>query len=139
VCGEAKNWEVRRRLSRMDREQLKDELRRHAEEMVEEMGEKMPESLRQFGEVERAVKQATEELQAKLLQSWCDQAKDDCSAPRCPHCGRKMRQKEQKGKHVICHGGDVVVKRKRWWCGECGESFFPSGRGGDGGGSADQP
>ena len=123
----------------MDREQLKDELRRHAEEMAEEMGEKMPESLRQFGEVERAVKQATEDLQDKLLQSWCDQAKDDCSAPRCPHCGKKMRQEEQKGKHVICHGGDVVVKRKRWWCGECGESFFPSGRGGDGGGSADQP
>jgi len=137
--GEAKSWEVRGRLSEMDRERLKDELRRHAVEMTEEIGEKIPGSRRKFGEVERALKQATEELHARLLQSWCDMAKDDSSAPGCPHCGRKMRQKEQKDKHVICHGGDVVVKRKRWWCEKCGASFFPSGRGCDGGGSGHQP
>jgi NADH pyrophosphatase NudC (nudix superfamily) len=123
----------------MDRERLKDELRRHALEMADEIGEKMPGSLRKFGEVERSLKQATEELHARVLQSWCAVARDDSPGPRCPHCGRKMRQKEQRGKQVICHGGDVVVKRKRWWCEECGASFFPSGRESDGGRSGHQP
>lgn len=123
----------------MDREGLKEELRRHALEMVEAIGQKMPASLRRFREVERALKEATEELHAKCLQSWCDEAKDDSTMPLCPHCGEKMRQKEQISKHVICHGGDVVVKRKRWWCERCGASFFPSGRGSDGGGPGHQP
>lgn len=108
----------------MDRERLKDELRRHALEMADEIGEKMPGSVRKFGEVERALKEVTEELHATLLQSWCDTARDDSSALRCPHCGRKMRQKQQRGKQLICRAGDAVVKRKRW-CEECGASFFP--------------
>lgn len=123
----------------MERERLKDEFRRRAVEMAEEMGEEMPGSLRKFGEVERALKEATEQLHARLLQSWCDMAEDDSSRPRCPHCGGKMRHKGERGKHVICHGGAVVVKRKRWWCEKCGASFFPSGRGGDSSRSGDQP
>jgi len=106
----------------MNKERLKEELRRHALEMVE-----------------RAAVEGTGELGAKLLQSWCDEARDDCSMPLCPQCGGKMRQKEQRDRQVVCHGGDVLVKRKRWWCKECGASFFPSGRGGDGGGSGDKP
>ena len=123
----------------MDGEGLKEELRRHALEMVEEIGERMPGSLRRFREVERALKEATEELHAKCLQSWCDEGKDDSTMPLYPHCGEKMRQKEQISKQVICQGGDVVVKRKRWWRQRCGASFFPSGRGSDGGGAGDQP
>ncbi len=84
--------------------------------MVERVWAKMPDSLRAFREVERAVVEATGELRGKVLQSWCEEARDDCSRPLCPHCGGKMRQKEQRDKRVVCHGGDVVVKRKRWWC-----------------------
>ena len=122
-------------LQEMDRERLNEQLRRHALEMVEKMSAKMPGSLRSFREVERALGEEAEELRAKFLQSWCDEAKDDSPTPRCPHCGGRGRQKD---KRVICHGGDVVVRRKRWWCEKCGESFFPSGPGGDGGGSADK-
>jgi YgiT-type zinc finger domain-containing protein len=123
----------------MDEERLKERLRRHALEMVEKVSGQMPASLRRFREVERALKEETEALHAKCLQSRCDEAEDDSSKPLCPHCGGRMEQKERKEKHVICHGGDVVVERKRWWCERCGASFFPSGRGGDGGRSGHQP
>ena len=123
----------------MDKEGLKEGLRKEVLEMVERVWAKMPDSLRAFREVERAVVEATGELRAKVLQSWCEEARDDCLRPLCPHCGGKMRQKEQRDKRVVCHGGDVVVKRKRWWCEKCGESFFPSGRGGDGGRTGNQP
>ena len=109
----------------MDEERLKERLRRHALEMVEKVSGQMPASLRRFREVERALKEETEALHAKCLQSWCDEAEDDSSKPLCPHCGGRMEQKERKEKHVICHGGDVVVERKRWWCERCGASFFP--------------
>ena len=111
----------------MDRERLKDRLREHTAEMVEKIVERMPGSLRRFRDVEKALKEATEELESRCLQSWCDEAKDDSPSPRCPHCGERMRQKDGKEKRVICRGGDVVVKRKRWRCEQCGESFFPSG------------
>jgi len=111
----------------MDKERLKGRLREHTAEMVEKIVERMPESLRRFGDVERALSEATDELGAKCLQSWCDEAKDDSASPRCPHCGRPTRQKDGRDKRVICRGGDVVVKRKRWRCERCGESFFPSG------------
>lgn len=111
----------------MDKEQFRERLRQQALEMVEKVSADMPNSLRRFGDVERALKEATDELGAKWLQSWCEEAKDDSGTPLCPHCGAQMRQKEQAGKQVVCRGGDVVVKRKRWWCQKCGESFFPSG------------
>ena len=130
--GQGKEW------AEMDKEGLKEELRKHALEMVERVSARMPDSLRAFREVERAVVEETGDLRAKLLQSWCDGAKDDSSRPLCPHCGGKMRQKEQRDKQVVCQGGEVVVKRKRWWCEKCGESFFPSGRGGDGGRTGDK-
>lgn len=125
----------------MDQERLKEELRRHALRVVEKVSADMPPTLRRFGDVEKALKEATEELGKEWLQSWCDEAKDDSLPPRCPHCGGRMRQKEQLGKprRRRGRGGDVTVKRKRWWCGKCGESFFPSGQRGDGRRSGDQP
>lgn len=123
----------------MDKQRLQEEFRQRALRMAEKVSSGMPCSLRRFGDVERALQKAAEELGREWLQSWCEEAKDDSPTPRCPHCGGKMRQKEQVGKRVVCRGGDVEVKRKRWWCEKCGESFFPSGRGGDGGGSAHKP
>jgi uncharacterized protein with PIN domain len=111
----------------VDEERLKELLREHASEMVEKVMEGMPGSLRRFRDVEKALKEATEELEARCLQSWCDEAKDDSPSPRCPHCGGRMRQKDEKEKRVICRGGNVAVKRKRWRCEGCGASFFPSG------------
>lgn len=111
----------------MVRERLTDRLREHASEMVEKIVERMPGSLRRFRDVEKVLKEATEELEARCLQSWCDEAKDDSPSPRCLHCRERMRQKDGKEKRVICHGGNVAVKRKRWRCEQCGESFFPSG------------
>ena len=125
-------------MRKMDEERLKEELRKHALGMVERVAAKMPGSLRKFGEVERALKEEAEVLQAKCLQSWYDEAEDDSEAPLCPHCGGRMVQKEQREKRVVCHGGDVAVRRKRWWCECCGGSFFPSGRGSDGGRCADK-
>lgn len=122
----------------MDRERLKEELRRQAWKVVEKVSGEMPPTLRRFGEVEKALREATEELGKEWLQSWCDEAKDDSPTPECPHCGGKMRQKERVDKQVICRGGDVKVKRKRWWCNRCGASFFPSGQGGDSRGAGDQ-
>jgi len=139
VTGEAKSCTERWRLFDMEEDRLREHLRQHALEMVDKVWAKMPGSLRRFREVERALKEETEGLGAKCLQSWCDEAKDDSSRPSCPHCGGRTEQKERKEKHVICRGGDVVVKRKRWWCEKCGESFFPSGQGGDSRGSGDQP
>jgi hypothetical protein len=130
LCGrhrEAKSCAQTWRLFDMDEERLKDELREHALQMVEKVSGKMPGSLRKFREVERALREEMERLQAKCLQSWCDEAQDDSPRPVCPRCGERMEQKEHKGKQLVCEGGDVVVKRKRWWCEKCGESFFPSG------------
>ncbi len=71
----------------MDEERLKEQLRRDALGIVEKVAAKMPGCLRRFRDVEKALKEATEQLGREWLQSWCDEAEDDSATPLCPQCG----------------------------------------------------
>jgi hypothetical protein len=76
----------------MDEERLKEQLRRDALGIVEKVAAKMPSCLRRFRDVEKALKEATEQLGREWLQSWCDEAEDDSATPLCPQCGGRMRR-----------------------------------------------
>jgi len=91
-------------------------------------------SLQDLASMEEVICEELNRTKAEALQAWCDEAEDDSSRPRCPHCGGVMRNKGRRSKTVVAEGGPVALSRTRWWCGACKASFSPSGRCGDGGG-----
>ena len=45
----------------------------------------------------------------------------------CPECGRKMRYKGQKARHLATETGEVSLKRAYYYCPRCRRGFFPPG------------
>jgi len=119
----------------MDREALQRQLEEQARRMAAALAAGASPSRQDMAAMERAIYAAADAFKAQALQAWVNAAADDSARPACPHCGGVLRQKQQIPKTSVCVGGEVTVKRTRWWCSACRASFFPSGRGDDGGGS----
>jgi len=117
----------------MDREVLRRQLEEGARRMADRLAGEASASRQDMAAMESTIYAAADRFKAEALQAWVDAAADDSARPRCPTCGGPMRQKEQKPKTSVCQGGQVTVRRTRWWCSACGASFFPSGREDDGG------
>lgn len=115
----------------MDREALRRQLEEQARKMAEQLSCAASPSRQDMAAMELAIYSAADAFKAQALQAWVNAAADDTARPRCPKCDGQMRQKEQKPKTSACQGGQVTVKRTRWWCSKCRASFFPSGRNDD--------
>jgi uncharacterized protein with PIN domain len=111
----------------MDRQQLIEQMTTKMQAAVERIGKRASNSRQEMAAMETLIYQEMDQAKADLLQTWIDQAADDSDRPRCPHCQGRMRQKEQSPKTSACIGGQVTVKRTRWYCPSCRQSFFPSG------------
>ena len=123
----------------MDREAFRQKAQAEMQRVLDALVAEASESRRDMAAMERRIYAAANGLKPTLLQAWLDEARDDSARPVCPHCGRPLRQKQQVAKTCVCQGGQVEVRRTRWWCEACGRSFFPSGRSDDGGRVSDHP
>ena len=112
----------------MDRQAMLDRMRGEAEAAIGRVVGGASGSRQDMAAMERLIYAQMDALKASMLQAWVDQAHDDSARPQCPHCGAVMRQKEACPRTAVCVGGVVAVERKRFWCGACKASFFPSGR-----------
>ncbi len=117
----------------MDKEAFRRQLCGEADKLAEQLAQEASGSLQDMAAMERKIYAAMDQLKARALQLWAQQAQDDSDRPKCPHCGRAMRHKGHRDKTSSCIGGQVTVRRKRWWCDACKASFSPSGRDDDGG------
>lgn len=120
----------------MDREKLDAKLRGILDRVRERIVDEASPSLQDLASMEDVICESLNRSKAEALQAWCNEAQDDSSRPRCPHCGGMMRNKGHRLKTVVAEGGPVELNRTRWWCGACKASFFPSGQPGDCGGSS---
>lgn len=121
----------------MDHQRLLEQFQAAATAAARRVAQNASPSRQDMASMEQRIYEELDALKATFLQQWIDEAKDDSGRPSCPHCGGRMRQKEQLPKTSSCIGGSVTVPRTRWWCSSCGESFFPSGRNDDGGWARD--
>jgi transposase len=117
----------------MDRNEFKQAFMAESEELIDRFMDEASDSLQDMAEMERKIYEGLDRLKAKYLQIWTDRAEDDTGCPTCPGCGRAMRHKGYRKKTSSCVGGEVNVRRKRWWCDACKASFSPSGPGDDSG------
>lgn len=111
----------------MDREQLMERMANEASTTAQRLGASASGSLLDLAEVERAIYAECDRLKASLLQQWVEQASDDSGRPACPRCGGVMKHKGREPRSSACVGGQVTVKRTRWWCDACGAAFSPGG------------
>lgn len=109
----------------MDQQRLLEQFQAAAKAAARRVAENASSSRQDMASMEQRIYDELDALKATFLQQWIDHAKDDSGRPSCPHCGGRMRQKEQLPKTSSCIGGSVTVPRTRWWCSSCGESFFP--------------
>lgn len=111
----------------MDRKQLIERMQDEASATAERLGVSASGSLLDLAEVERRIYAECDRLKASLLQQWVEQATDDSGQPSCPRCGGVMKAKGREPRTSACVGGQVTVKRTRWWCGACRAAFSPGG------------
>jgi len=121
----------------MDRQEMDQEVEQILQQVRQRIVEQSSGSLQSMAEMEELIYGELNRCKPQILQAWCDQAKDDSSRPLCPHCGGPMRHKGSNRRTLLCHSGQVELKRTRWWCDACKASFFPTGQHGDSGGLPD--
>ena len=111
----------------MDRQRLDQELEIILDQVRHRIVEEASPSLQSMAEMEELIYTELNLSKAKILQAWCDEAADDSARPLCPHCRGVMRHKGYRARTAVCDGGQVALRRARWWCDACKASFFPSG------------
>jgi tRNA(Ile2) C34 agmatinyltransferase TiaS len=83
-----------------------------------------------LSEIERAVRQAGEAIQAELTAGLVDQVSrkaPGAPGPACPQCGQEMHSKGMKAKQVITEAGEVTVERAYYYCETCRTGLFRPG------------
>jgi Tfp pilus assembly protein PilE len=50
---------------------------------------------------------------------------DPVTLPACPHCGKTMRPKAEKGKTVVARVGELKMDRRHFYCPACKRGLFP--------------
>lgn len=79
--------------------------------------------------------QSVDDLKSWLLQQHITSDPDACPpadhAVGCPHCAKPARRVERPDKplfarHLDTLGGQITLKRAKWYCATCRVAFFPS-------------
>ena len=111
------------------RSQKETKLREAAEEIIEgflSWDEKNPAP--KLTEMEDIILELRRRMGEAMLEVGLEgqEAREPFESPRCPECGRKMRQKGKKGKGVESRVGSIEVERVYYHC-ACGSGIFPPG------------
>jgi hypothetical protein len=78
-------------------------------------------------EIEEAILRRRQEIGQAMVQSVIN-AQDSVQlapGPQCPVCGKEMRLKGRKGKHVETRLGPTQTRRCYYYCPHCQRGFFP--------------
>jgi DNA repair exonuclease SbcCD ATPase subunit len=70
-------------------------------------------------------KDVGEEMANEMLAN--REGKTPVPGPACPKCGKEMRYKGERGKHVESRAGEVEYERGYYACPECDQGLFPPG------------
>lgn len=82
-------------------------------------------SLADIEQVARAVgQQMAQAVTAELVSA---SAAELPAWPKCPECGRKMKNKGKRRRRVVTETGEVELERVYYHCAACGRGIFPPG------------
>lgn len=70
-------------------------------------------------------KQMGKEMAEEVIERM--EAKALVPGPRCPKCGKEMRDKGQREKDIESRAGELSLERGYYACPDCDEGVFPPG------------
>jgi uncharacterized protein with PIN domain len=112
------------------REQMKAQLRAEADALIDQLLDRheatAPPSLMQ---IEDWVLELRERLGQRMAETLIEaqDASQLVEVPVCPHCGERMRYKDQKVTQAETRVGLVKIERGYYYCARCRSGFFPPG------------
>lgn len=111
----------------IDKKRLKAELLEKYESRLEKLFEGLdPNEELHLTEIEEAALSIREKLSRELTQALANtQTQPSSPDVICPDCGKIMRNKGQKKKHVRSRSGDIDLERSYYYCSPCGKGHFP--------------
>src|SRR5262245_20507125 len=79
-------------------------------------------------EIEEQVMAVQRQAGASLTQARVAEASSrEPSLARCPECGREMRLKGKKARHLVSRSGNSRLERRYYYCPVCRRGHFPPG------------
>jgi len=109
-----------------DEKALRARLMAEAEEAIDKLlaGRSEKEEL-QLDDIERLVRAAGQTVMEQFTQELVAEEGQRQDNRSCPGCGRKMRAKGRKTRHLVTETGDVRLDRVYYYCPSCRKGFFP--------------
>lgn len=92
---------------------------------LEQLIEQLPEQLLDFQQAEVRLRQGLLQVAQHLLAKWADVADLSVQRPECPECKVPMRHKGRLPGSMVTTLGEVLYRRPRWRCEECGHECYP--------------
>lgn len=112
-----------------DNRVLKARLMAEAEEAIDKLlaGRSDKEGLK-LSDIEQLVRTAGQRVMEQFTQELVEEEGQRRDDRICPECGRKMRAKGRKTRHLVTETGEVVLNRVYYYCRSCRQGFFPLDR-----------
>ncbi len=109
-------------------DELKAHLMARAEAAISEMvGERAKKEHLTITEIERLARSVGQTVMQAISQRLTEEESQQAKSRGCPTCGRTMKDKGLKGRHIITETGDIWVERRYYYCDQCRSGFFPPG------------
>jgi uncharacterized protein with PIN domain len=114
----------------LTKKEMKRFLAKETERIIEELlAEAKPADEITLDEIERGVMTAGRKFQARITEVFIEAAeRAEKEGPRtCPECGEEMRHHGYRERRMVTRAGEVMVRRRYYYCRACGRGIFPPG------------
>jgi uncharacterized protein with PIN domain len=109
-----------------DDKALKARLMIEAEEAIDKLlASRSEKEELQLEDIERLVRAAGQTVMEQFTQEFVGQEGQRKDNRSCPECGRRMRAKGRKKRHLVTETGEVRLDRVYYYCPSCRKGFFP--------------
>ena len=112
-------------LMRPSEGELRAEMMEAAQGVIEKLLAATKEKELTLSDIERMVRKAGLGVREELTETLANAEARSSESRICPECGREMRYKGRKKRHLVTETGDVSVERGYYYCPSCRKGVFP--------------
>jgi hypothetical protein len=109
-------------------QELEEQLKQEADSLIERLlADRKPVGENSLKDIEQLAIRVGQEFRERVLHYLAQDESQAGAEPVCEGCGRRMRSRGKRARHVVSEAGAVTVKRGYYVCPGCGQKAFPPG------------